>query len=584
MYNNHRNLNSSSNSGITVITKIQNLEQKINTIISKIDKQSPNNINNDLSIQIATLEVKLTKMEELCKYFIKKDDVSHQLDQYLKKDEVSHQLDQYLKKDEVSHQLDQYLKKDEINIQYFLDIEIETHLTQYIKKSEIDRQYPKKDEINQQLTKYISARDFKQELTKYSTKESQANYVHKDEYEKTLESLYTKNKEILEFTNNISTKDVPKNLPKIVSTYKDNVEIYHDDLVYNIKHGLRLSNKSGEAFFMYDCAKSATIEGHHKWLGWDKTKSGKNSHAEGKDTYSYGENSHSEGSECISISDACHSEGFKTCANARYSHAEGRETASNGQASHAEGHKTSAEGAGSHSEGMNCKAIGPQTHAEGRDCKADGAGSHSEGYSTTTSGESSHSEGNRTKAIGDSSHAEGYMTKAGGKHSHAQGCYSSSPTQGQFAVSSGHFDIKSNNQRSFYHLRCYNNKNTTAIACCNWDNLEPPPELSEIFIPLPMIWLVTLKAMSYHSSSLYEYTSSFIIKYSKTPNISTFIVNNKNESDELIIFPLGNTSSKSTITLNIHKSETLRITCNNKETTPLYWSIMLDTHELNYVP
>ena len=136
------------------------------------------------------------------------------------------------------------------------------------------------------------------------------------------------------------------------------------------------------------------------------TTYGRNSHAEGTQTYAHGYSSHAEG-------------GF-TNAFGEYSHAEGYTTTASGEHSHAEGYYTTASGKASHAEGSST-AYGSHSHAEGSST-ASGTNSHAEGYVTTASGYYSHAEGASTVASGNESHAEGGRTIASGHSSHAEGC------------------------------------------------------------------------------------------------------------------------------------------------------------------
>lgn len=92
-----------------------------------------------------------------------------------------------------------------------------------------------------------------------------------------------------------------------------------------------------------------------------------------------------------------------------------------GNGSHAEGSGTYAIGQYSHAEGINTRALGDQSHVEGNETMASGNCSHAEGYNTTASGNYSHAEGSLTKASSSYSHAEGSSTKASSSYSHAEG-------------------------------------------------------------------------------------------------------------------------------------------------------------------
>lgn len=114
-----------------------------------------------------------------------------------------------------------------------------------------------------------------------------------------------------------------------------------------------------------------------------------------------------------------------------------------GNGSHAEGSGTYAIGQYSHAEGINTRALGDQSHVEGNETMASGNCSHAEGYNTTASGNYSHAEGSLTKASSSYSHAEGFETLVQGQAGHAEGGSTKamgyySHAEGQATVCYGH--------------------------------------------------------------------------------------------------------------------------------------------------
>ena len=193
---------------------------------------------------------------------------------------------------------------------------------------------------------------------------------------------------------------------------------------------------------------------------------GRNSHAEGTQTFAYGYSSHAEGYKTTASGDYSHAEGQITTASGSHSHAEGNHTTASSTGSHAEGDGTTASGRSSHAEGSNFStsgdplsnkkvtisnveytisgstAYGINSHAEGTQSFAYGYSSHAEGYGTTASSAQSHAEGWETTASGDYSHAEGYGTTAIRRSSHAEGYQTTasgnqSHAEGQGTTASG---------------------------------------------------------------------------------------------------------------------------------------------------
>ena len=93
--------------------------------------------------------------------------------------------------------------------------------------------------------------------------------------------------------------------------------------------------------------------------------SGKNSHAEGKNTTSSGQSSHAEGEEAIASGNFSHAENAGTIASGLASHAEGMASRAASQCAHAEGHNTFASAIISHAEGNCTIAASKSQHAQG---------------------------------------------------------------------------------------------------------------------------------------------------------------------------------------------------------------------------
>ena len=160
--------------------------------------------------------------------------------------------------------------------------------------------------------------------------------------------------------------------------------------------------------------------------GGNTTASGIASHAEGSN---YGSNGSTLSDRKVTISDVDYTISGST-AYGRNSHAEGTQSFAYEYSSHAEGNRATASGMASHAEGYNTISSGSSSHAEGSSTTASGPQSHAEGGSSTASGNSSHAEGYQTTASDMASHAEGSYTTATNYASHAGGHYNAAMTDG----------------------------------------------------------------------------------------------------------------------------------------------------------
>ena len=190
----------------------------------------------------------------------------------------------------------------------------------------------------------------------------------------------------------------------IASGYQSHAEGYYTKAAGHQSHaegsnidssGNTLSNRK----ITLDDGSTVTIQG--------STAYGRNSHAEGTQTYARGYSSHAEGNSTTASEDSSHSEGYHTTASGYASHAEGYHTTASGPWSHAEGSGTIASGEASHAEGVCTIASGEASHAECNNTTASGSYSHAEGFFAKALASNSHAEGNMTVAYGESSHAEG---------------------------------------------------------------------------------------------------------------------------------------------------------------------------------
>ena len=194
-----------------------------------------------------------------------------------------------------------------------------------------------------------------------------------------------------------------------------------DDTSYTITgpnaYGIN-SHAEGTQSFAYGYSSHAE--------GGNTTASGIASHAEGSN---YGSNGSTLSDRKVTISDVDYTISGST-AYGRNSHAEGTQSFAYEYSSHAEGNRATASGMASHAEGYNTISSGSSSHAEGSSTTASGPQSHAEGGSSTASGNSSHAEGYQTTASDMASHAEGSYTTATNYASHAGGHYNAAMTDG----------------------------------------------------------------------------------------------------------------------------------------------------------